>query len=342
MPDSPWDIDESGYRNADSAAGRLKFLVRYAVLAPSGHNTQPWLFRVDNETLDLIADRTRALPVVDPDDRALTISCGAALFNLRVAAAHFGAGLDVAYLPDGDDPDLLARVRLRDEPGSGPADEMEALFDAIPIRRTTRRKFEDTPLGAALEDAIAAAAQAHNCGVAILTDEAQKQAVGRLIAEGDRIQFGDPSFRRELAAWIHSRRAATKDGISGQSMMGMPDMLSFAGAWAVRTFDMGDGVAAKDEQIAAHAPAIAVLHTPRDRPADWLAAGEAMEHMLLTITAAGATYAYLNQPIEVASLRPRLRDAIGAGGVPQILIRIGFGPEIAPAARRPAEEVLVS
>ena len=86
----PWKVSDDIFPRSGEAEERLRFLLNYAVLAPSGHNTQPWLFRVGNGEVDLYADRTRGLPVVDPEDRALVISCGAALFYLRVAIGHFG------------------------------------------------------------------------------------------------------------------------------------------------------------------------------------------------------------------------------------------------------------
>jgi len=77
--------------NGKSKTESFKELLKYAVLAPSGHNTQPWLFHFNKQNdLYLIADRTRALPVVDPNDRELTISCGAALDHLEIAANAHG------------------------------------------------------------------------------------------------------------------------------------------------------------------------------------------------------------------------------------------------------------
>src|SRR6056297_3546023 len=75
-------------------------LIARAILAPSSHNTQPWLFEIAGDRIRLIADRTRALPVNDPEDRELAISCGCALFNLRAAAAEDGLGAAVSLLPD--------------------------------------------------------------------------------------------------------------------------------------------------------------------------------------------------------------------------------------------------
>src|SRR3712207_6590073 len=85
MVEDPWNVSEEDFSESGQAEEKLRYLLNYAVLAPSGHNTQPWLFNVSGRAVELHADRTRGLPVVDPEDRALVISCGAALFFLRVA-----------------------------------------------------------------------------------------------------------------------------------------------------------------------------------------------------------------------------------------------------------------
>ena len=104
----PWRVDESDFPRYGQAAEKLRFLLRYAVLAPSGHNTQPWRFVIEGESVLLYADRERRLPVADPDDRELTMSCGAALAQLLVAIHHFGLTAEVEELPRLLDPDLLA------------------------------------------------------------------------------------------------------------------------------------------------------------------------------------------------------------------------------------------
>ncbi len=332
-----WTIDEHDYPIGGTPEAQLRFLVRYAILAPSGHNTQPWLFKVCGDRLDLFADRTRALPVVDPVDRALVISCGAALVNLMIAAERFGMDAAATLLPDARQPDLLAVVRTT---GARPPISDHALFRAITKRRTTRRAFEPTPVHEAV--LASASAQAASCGVNLrwIIEPERKHRVAALIAEGDRIQCADPSFRRELASWVHSRRAAGRDGMSGYAF-GMPDLLSPVGALIIRTFDMGKGQAAKDHALAEGSPAIGVFTTQGDGTADWIAAGRAMERALLSITAAGLTSSYLNQPIEVPTLRPRLAMLLGTSEHPQILIRVGRGPELLPAVRRAAEDVML-
>jgi nitroreductase len=338
--DDPWFVDPADYPAGGSARARLSFLVAYAVLAPSGHNTQPWIFHFAGEDmLELRADRSRRLPVVDPEDRALVISCGAALANLRLAAAALGAALRVSVLPKPADRDLLAQIQWL---GAGPeAPDSSAVLQAMSSRRTTRRGFAPEPLPAeAKEAATRAARQDGDTTLHWASDAARKHALALLVAEGDRIQMADPAFRRELADWVHSRRAASRDGMSGAAF-GMPDLLSFAGALVIRTFDMGEGQAAHDLALAEGSPALAVLTTPGDAPRDWMAVGEAMERVLVRLAMDGLTYSYLNQPIEVPALRPRLVEALGTKEAPQILIRVGCALRGVPSAvRRPVGEVL--
>ncbi|WP_372621181.1 Acg family FMN-binding oxidoreductase [Falsiroseomonas sp.] len=339
LMDDPWAVDPAGFADCHGSGARLRFLLNYAVLAPSGHNTQPWLFRLrGDDLLELRADRSRALPVVDPADRALTISCGAALANLRHAAAALGEALEVTVLPDPGDRDLLAAIR-----GLGPCPAAPAsarLLRAITARRTTRFAFAPDPVPEPLRvEAIAAAEEAGAARLHWFDAPARRHALAALVAEGDRIQMADPAFRHELSAWMRSRRGAGRDGLSGAAF-GMPDLFTFAAALVVRTFDMGAGQAARDQELAEGSPALAVLATPGDTPRDWIATGEALQRTLLAVTAGGFTASFLNQSIEVASLRPRLAAELGEPGVPQILLRIGRGPRPIAAVRRPVREVL--
>jgi len=317
----------------------LRSLIHQAILAPSGHNTQPWLFRVQDRQLELYADRTRALPVVDPFDRELTISCGAALGHLDIAARYCGRALIIDDLPDADDPDILAVARLGEKVDRGGDDA--AMFAAIPQRRTTRSRYDNRLLPPALAEQCRGLAQKFGIELTLVTDAEARAAIADLVAEGDRIQFSDPCFRRELAAWVHSRRASSHDGMSGENF-GMPDLLSPLGAAVIRTFDLGKGVAASDrETIVDGSPTLAVFSTTDDKPQAWLNTGRALSDVVLALAAAGVTASYLNQPVEVDALRQRLAGAAGSAGKPQLLMRFGYGETGRPTVRRKVEAVLL-
>ena len=113
-----WNISEQDFPSTGSKYDKLKFFLNYAILAPSSHNTQPWLFKIADNSVELYADRTRALPVVDPEDRELTISCGAALYHLLLTIRHFGYEYKLEVLPlipisqEKVDSDLLAGYKF--------------------------------------------------------------------------------------------------------------------------------------------------------------------------------------------------------------------------------------
>ncbi|MCR4466806.1 nitroreductase family protein [Burkholderia sp. SCN-KJ] len=317
---------------------QLRELLGYAVLAPSSHNSQPWRFLVNGATISVCADRVRALPVVDPFDRELIISCGAALLNLRVALNHAGLAHTIGTFPSEVDPDLLALVRVCDDGYSDAS--LGTLFDAIAERVTTRAPFESTAVPDEIQQALIAAGVAEGADVACVDALAHRARVAELVAEADRQQFADPRFRRELASWIDPRRHA--DGMPAFAA-GVPALLDFAApvvTMAVRTFDLGDGLAALHHQLVGASPLIVCIATVRDDREAWLAAGQALERILLVATRAGYTASYLNQPIETAGLRAHLRHMLGLRGEPQLLLRVGRGPHTPHSPRRPIDEVI--
>jgi hypothetical protein len=322
----------------------MTFCLRYAVLAPSSHNAQPWFFTAHHRELLVFADRARALPVVDPDERELVISCGALLGQLEVALSHFGLAHTVTLLPDRDRPDLMARVVLNEGARHAPADG--GLFDAILERRTARIAFEDR---AVPRDAVLALEVEGSCGVLVRNVHSfeDRRLLCDLVEQGDRIQFADRRFRRELAAWVHGNRSRVRDGMPGAAV-GLGDLTSAIGPTILRTFDTGKGVAARDRQLAEGSPLLCAIVTDRDRPRAWLEAGRVLSRVLLRATNLGLAASFLNQPIEVPELRPHVREAIGCTGEPQLLLRIGYAPysdrvqTSAPrTARRPLEDMLL-
>jgi hypothetical protein len=121
---------------------------------------------------------------------------------------------------------------------------------------------------------------------------------------------------------------------------GFGDLFSYLGPLVIRTFDWGQGKAAKDRQLAAGSPVLAVLGTAEDTPSAWLAAGQALARVLLHARAENVWSSFLNQPIEVATLRPKVKALLKEAGVPQLVLRMGYGQEIKPTPRRPSAEVL--
>lgn len=330
----PWTLWESDFPAAGTTADKLRFLLNYAVLAPSSHNSQPWIFDITNKSVDLYADRTQCLPVVDPEDRELKISCGAALFFLRIAIRHFGYEDIVEILPDETKPDLLARVRFGDQ-REATRDE-QVLHDAIPKRHTNRKAFQERALPVALPEALANAAEKEGAHLRFVEAAAERKAVGELIGEADRMQWSDKRFRHELAAWVRTTTTTSYDGVQS-NLLDMGDLNSYAVPHVIRTFDLGSGQAAKDFESVTDTPALVILATEGDTPANWVAAGQALARVLLRAAVEGVSASYLNQPIQVPPLRDTLNVLTGSARYPQVMLRMGYGPNMPPTPRRNPE-----
>jgi hypothetical protein len=137
--------------DARSASAVRRAAVR-ATFAPSIHNTQPWRFLLSGTTLEVHADWSRRLRVLDPRGRQLLIGCGCAVFNARVALAAAGYEATVERLPDPSQPNLVARLSLPEPPTDH--QPIAALDAAIELRRTNRRRFADEVVPADVVDAL--------------------------------------------------------------------------------------------------------------------------------------------------------------------------------------------
>jgi nitroreductase len=314
----------------------LESAVAYAVLAPSSHNTQPWRFEISDEGLLLFADASRAMPVADPDQRELLMSCGAALFNLRTALQHSGQAVRVDLLPDATRPDLLARVTISDGPPG--TDEQRKLVAAMGRRHTHRQPFANVPLAEELLLELRAAADREGAWLEVLSGTGAREAA-ELVRRASQRQYGSAAFRRELTSWLRPNWTRRPDGLPGYAL-GFNALTSAVARFALRLFDFGRGQSRRDARLALGSPALVVLGTDGDSRRDWLAAGQALQRVLLTAAAQGVAASFLNGAVQVPYLRSQLLGLTGRRGAPQLLLRFGYGDAVRATPRRVPTEVI--
>jgi len=329
MSSGPWNVDADAFPSQGDEADKLAFLVRYAVLAPSSHNTQPWRFTVGEREIRIYVDRSRWLKVADSDQRELYVSLGCALENLLLAADHFGYGFATTYLPEGEASDLAVVVELRPN-GEACRCRPEELFDAIPERRTNHNVFDAQPLPQEVWKRLQACDDGDEVSLRLTDDPAIKREVDQMIVEADAIQFADPAWREELGTWL------------GRGVFGTPWLMSKVSQLAVTYLNLGSGTAKKDSELLMSAPVLAVIDSAEDDRESQIKAGQLFQRAALTAATLGVRVHPMSQILEIPELKARVAELIPAGsGTPQHTFRLGFGePEGEPTPRRPLGEVM--
>jgi hypothetical protein len=306
--------------------------VAAATRAPSLHNTQPWRFRRHDNSIDLLADPTRRLPVADPTGWAMRIACGAALFNLRTALAANSLTHTVRLRPDPADPNLLARVHIGPPHRPTPLDER--LYAAIPLRHSNRTPFHPEPVPADVRARLVEAARAEGAWLELLIGPAPVGALAEIAHAANRVLNREPAYRAELAAWTRPNGMSAADGVPADAGGPSPEP---ADLLPHRPFSATPRAPGRDYEPE---PLVAVLGTAADLPGDQIHAGQALQAVLLTATDARLAASMLSQPIEVPSAREQLRLALGRYGTPQMVLRLGYGQPGWPTPRRRIADVI--
>jgi hypothetical protein len=317
-------------------------LLAAAARAPSVLNTQPWLFQVGTHTIALYADPARRLRS-DLNGREMLISCGAALFGLRLAIRALGYQPLVSVLPDPERSDLLATVRLGlREPVT---DSERRLIEALPHRHTRRGAYLPGPLPRGLLIGLQHDAVAEHASLALIDRPADYSRLAAIVAKAARTLNADDTALADVRGWVRRPGSTARDGVPASSIPaqpGRPGPPVPGPRWlAGRDLDQGRGIGELDQDGPPPA-ATAILLTAADTRADWLGTGQAL-HRLLTHAASQWVFASLNsQPLESAPVRALIRTRLGLPGAPQLLLEFGLAGTARPTARRPAADLLAS
>jgi nitroreductase family protein len=310
----------------------LTACVQSATAAPSLHNSQPWRFRVGPDGVDVYADHSRQLQVLDPFGRELLISVGAAVFTLRLAIRHEGHLPMIELFPDPTEPDLVARVRAGGAVVVDPA--VEALAAAIEHRHTNRWPFARSVVPADGVEQLTDAARLEGATLTVASAISRNAILG-LSQAADRQLRAVGGYRAELARWT-AAGPTRRDGVP-PTAIGPWDALE---TLPIRDFGLLQPHMDRPTELFEPYPTIMVLATEGDDPADWVRAGQALQRVLLTATWLNLASTPISQPIEVPGIRELLtetRDGIWA----QMILRLGYGRPGVATPRRPLRDVLL-
>lgn len=307
-----------------------KLLISFAILAPSGHNSQPWQFQISDNEIIITPDYSKRLDVVDGNDRELFISLGCATENLMTAARHYG--YDSKY--DFYDGKIVVTFYKQDTYND------DTLFNAITKRHTHRGNFSGAKIPDNILQNISARILQDNASVMIY-DSGSREAeiIMQKITEGNEIQMSDTAFKRELVSWMRFNKKHVNETHNGlcYNVLCFPAMPKPIGKRIVGMFLNPKAQNKTDNAVNASASHFCVFCVKDDNAKNWVDLGVFLERFLLKITSEGISYSFSNQPCEIPALKENLRQNLNLTAYPSVIIRLGYGNE--PKAFAPREDV---
>lgn len=311
-------------------------LVRYATLAPNGHNSQPWQFSINGGFASILPDLSRRTPVVDPDDHHLFVSLGCAAENLLIAGAAHGRPGQMLFLNND-----RGRIDLGLDRGKA---DSTALYDAIPKRQSTRSAYDGRAMPVENLKLLEAASKVDRVSVLLITDKPRREAVLEQVIAANTRQMDDPAFVQELKQWVRFNPAqalAKGDGLFGPTS-GNTTVPTFIGQTLFSQLLNADAENKKYAEHIRSSPGIAVFIGDKADKDHWVKVGRSFQRFALQATALGLRHAHINQPIEVPEARTQFAGWLGMPGVrPDLVIRFGYAPALPMSLRRNVTDVLI-
>lgn len=323
-----WHISQSDFPQNGTIPDQLRFLIQYALLAPSSHNTQPWKFRISQNQIEVFADQSRWLKIADTDKREMYLSVGCALENLLIAATNFGFGVQTDYFPLGGNEELVARLTLNQTKDIKREND---LIEFIPYRSTFHENFSDKEIPQEILNKIGSCCVDEGINLYLTNAENIREKVDKLIAQSDAEQFATPEFREELAYWI------------GQGVFGNSWLMSQIGSLAVAYLNLGKSTSKSDVNVLQSASHLGLLSSEKNDRISQVKTGQIFERIYLTARKYNLGIRPMSQIVQVPECKEKLKKLIPTPeDFPQQPFLLGFAEfSESHTPRRSMEEVLI-
>jgi hypothetical protein len=340
---APWRVDEKDFPKSGSQHEKLQFMLRYAILAPSFYNSQPWQFAISDtaDQINIYADQSRWLKTADPDKHELYLSLGAALENLLIAIGYFGQGhKSVVYFPEEGNDEWAARIDITTARESV-APRPKELFGAINHRHTYLRDFKNQPLSSKdLQNTLGFVndivyedqGMYHRVEVATVSDQKYKNELVEFVSRSDVVHFSDTNLRKEL------------DGLRSSDQYWTPWLTGGRKSLSADA-ELGNRVAEQESKIVSSAPVVGILSANYEDATSAVKVGQTFERIALEATLHGVGIYPMFQLLEVPETKTSVKKMFpDLKGFPQLAFAMGYvdtqqqAVELTP--RIPLEQVM--
>lgn len=330
-----WDVNINDFKKITSAEDRIKFLINFAVLAPSSHNSQPWAFITGKDFIKVLVEEERRLPVGDSNDRQLFISLGCAIENIIVAADYYGYSAKIDFDCENN---CVANIRFALKNTTGYSDH---LIFSIPERLVNRGQYQAKEIKPEILDLMKSQA-GQDLKINVITENILKNKLADVALAATSASMANPAFRKELAGYVISNTSGKKYGLPGFGL-GFPTPISYIAPFMLKMFNLSKLSNKQDEPLLKKfTPYMVMISSKGDTSKDWLSAGRAFQKISLIATASGISLAVWAAPIQIGEYYKDLQKILNLDFRPQVFFRMGYAAKDtrAHSPRFTAKEVI--
>jgi len=337
-----WNVKSKDFFNQSSLSGKIKHLLRYAILAPSTHNVQPWLFTIKDSSVVISFDSALNLPQADAKGRDLHITLGCCIENLVITAEYFNVFDRVVYLSK-NKKNQVAQIYFKNlDKKTTPNKNHEKLFETITKRVNSRGLFQNKKIKPSIVKEISKLNSFKNLSLHLIQKNDEIAKMSHLTATGLKSAYKRSEFRHEMSGWMNHNLSSRNEGIPGYSLR-MPTLLSLIFPTLVRNFDLGERVGKINYVSMTSSSLVCVVTASRDTTENWLNTGRLAERAMLTLQSQNIKTSIFVASVEMGELYKDVQKIIKSKSIPQFVFCAGYmNYQQKQTPRHPLEKKLLS
>lgn len=333
------NLEEKKFYDIKTDEEKIKFLLNYAILAPSTHNTQPWLFKIKKNSCEIYADEKLLLPYADPIKRDFYISIGCCIENLILISKYFNVFDKIEYKFKNN---LICIVYFKDlQFQTKTNDEFYDFIKGIKLRFNARGLFENKNISNDILEKIKNLNNNFDLDIKFLTEKEKIDHMGKLIAKGLEVAYANKNFRYEMSNWINSNLSSRKEGIAGYALR-MPFLISLMFPFMIKFLNLGKKLGYLNYLSIRSAPVSCLISSKNNNPLAWCQVGQLAERIMVYLASMGIKTSIFVSAIEMG-FSEEVKKLFNINLIPQFHFCIGYiDYPYKYTLRHPVEEKLIT
>ncbi len=311
-----WNINENDFPQKNNLKEQIFFLLKYAVLAPSAHNTQPWSFEIIEDGVKFLIDKNRALGYSDKSKRQTYESLGACLENFLLAAEYFDFNFSIDYKENGE-----VMVFLKRKEKSKISTLKKQMFKNITKRYSAKLHYLKDEISPEILQLFLDLNDFPELNLNFYNKKSDIKELSNLVKEGTESAFLDKNFCEELSMWVRSSWTKEYDGMPAQTM-GIPNILTGIISWAIKNLPLSRMQSKLAYETSLSTPVIGLI-SGKNNKKNWILAGRLYERLALLITDMGLNSSIMGAAVETEITSNKLKIFINSSDSPLLFFRLG-------------------